>query len=98
MSKTFEYFYKTGEIILPDGNWDGNYGEYFDYEVSDNELLSEIAKLVCDIYFNGNNSETVRKGIEEFISDFDLLDDLVDTYESELKDIFEKEALKNYDF
>ena len=104
MSKTFTYFKKTGEIYGRDGEWDGDEGLDFEYEVEDEDLLEGIAYCVFNEYFR-NKSElslevgfcsAVKQGIYEFLKDFDDTKFLEDKYEDELKEYFEDKALDYY--
>lgn len=104
MSKTFRYFKKTGEIRDRDGEWDGDEGYWFEYEVEDDELLEAVVDLVYEDYFSkiniADNCEyvfAVKKGIKKLINDYDNLDEYVEEYDSELKDYFEKEAKEYYE-
>lgn len=100
MSKTFKYFKKTGEIRGRDGEWDGDEGFGFEYEVEDEKLLEAVVDLVYEDYFMKTEladrcdySIAVKRGLKKFIEDNDNLDELVEDYEDELKDYFEEEAL-----
>lgn len=98
MSKTFKYT-KITKIC-----GDEQFGEEFEYEVSEEELLEAVACLVFENYFK--NTELclrcdyvgdVRKALKRFINDNDNLEDLVEDYEDELKEMFEDEAFDSLD-
>ena len=100
MSKTFEYFKKTGELRDMLGEWDGDEGFEFEYEVEDDELLDAVVDLVYEDYFMKTEladrcdyAVAVKRGLKKFIEDNDNLDELVEDYEDELKEYFEEEAL-----
>lgn len=81
------------------------FGDDFEYEPSDDDLLYAVADCIYDEYLRGKselslnvNFVTVTKDfICQFISDFDLLDELAEIYENELWSIFEDEAIEFYD-
>ena len=104
MSKTFEYFKKTGEIRGRDGEWDGDEGFEFEYEVEDEKLLEAVVDLVYEDYFMKTELAdrceyvfAVKKGIKKLINDYDNLDEYVEEYDDELKDYFEAEAKEYYE-
>ena len=90
MSKTFTYFKKTGEIRDRDGEWDGDEGFEFEYDVDDKELLDAVCNLVDEYYFEGKLN---HKNFRNFVRDFDMFDMLIEGFEDELHDYFEQEAL-----
>lgn len=90
----FIYFKKTGEIRDEDGEWDGDDGFEFEYEVDDERLLDAICKLIDEQYFEGKLN---HKNFRNFVRDFDMFDTLIEGFEDELYDYFEKEALDSLD-
>ena len=86
----FTYFKKTGEIRDKDGEWDGDDGFEFEYEVDDERLLDAICKLIDEQYFEGKLN---HKNFKNFVRDFDMFDTLIEGFEYELHDYFEQEAL-----
>ena len=76
----------------------------FEYTVYENKLLDAVVDLVFEDYFtksilygNCDYGKAVRKGIEDFITTYDLLEQLVEDYEYELKEYFEEDAFEEYD-
>ena len=94
MSKTFEYFKKTGEIIDRNGEWDGDEGFWFSYTVDDKKLEQALLVLVDEYYFD---SKVKLKNLQKYIRDCDMKDTLMEMFEEELKDYFEEEALEMYE-
>ena len=94
MSKTFRYFKKTGELRDRLGEWDGDEGFEFEYDVDDKELLDAVCDLVDEYYFEDKLN---IKNFKNFIRDFDMLDELIEGFEDELHDYFEQEALESYE-
>lgn len=96
MSRIFTYtsIEEVGEVC---GSIE-EFGEKFDYEVKDDELLTAVAYMIWSDYFYMINCDKtfLKETISKFISDNDLLDNLVDIYEENLKDYFESEALSWY--
>lgn len=88
--KTFNYFKSMGAIYDRNGEYDGDEGYDFDFNVSDSDVLDEIVYLIDRDYFDGKSD--VKK-LRAFLSDFDLLDQVFEEYEEELKDIFEEDAM-----
>lgn len=77
----------------------------FDFQVSKKETMSALAELLYKDYFSskehyGETSfySSILIGIEKFIDDFDLTDDLFDNYKEELKQHFHDEAKDQYKF
>ena len=91
---TFEYFKKTGEIIGKDGEWDGDEGFLFDYDVDDKDLKKAILILLDEEYFD---CKTNLDKLKEFVNEFDLFDKLKEYYKDELKDYFEEEAFEQFE-
>ena len=87
---TFRYFKKTGEIRDRLGEWDGDEGFWFDYEVDDKKLLNAVCNLVDEYYFECKMN---IKNFKKFVRDFDMFDTLIEGFEDELNDYFEQEAL-----
>lgn len=106
MGKTFKYEFTTKR------HYSKQIDEFiedcvaYEYEPQDDELLEGVVVCVWEQYFRGQSDlsdrvdfcNVVTKGIEKFIEDNDLLDELVDLYEDELKEYFEETARENYDF
>lgn len=104
MSKTFRYTKITGQYYLDyTDEWEED-GIEFDYEVEDEELLSEIVDLVFEDYFADDkvvcNSEEKTKAVKEnlrrLFEENDLIGVISEQYESTIKEIFEKEAMEFY--
>ena len=95
MSKKFTYTKITGvgEVC---GSLE-EYGEDFEYEVEDYKLLEAVADFVLkDFFYNVECEEekVLKYSISKFIKDNDLLDNLVDNYEEDLKYYFEDDAFE----
>lgn len=70
-------------------------GENYEYDASRNEILEALADIVFDEYFKGDHVAdfgTIQKGLKALIDDYDLLDEMFENYEEEVKDYFEDEA------
>ena len=97
MSKTFTYEKVVGRYFVErKDDYEEDFVE-FDYEVCDEDLLSEIVDLLIEDYFGTGGGERLKHTLRCMINDLDLLDVLVDCYEDSLKEIFEQEALDSYD-
>lgn len=101
MSKTFKYFKKTGEIYGPFGEWDGDDGYYFNYEVDCEDLLDVIVDLIYIDYFETEATELLKEEIKnslsKMIKEKELFETLFNKYEEDLKDYYEQEALDSQD-
>ena len=94
MSKTFWYFKKTGEIRDKDGEWDGDEGFWFHYDVDDDALKDALLNIIDECYFE---NELNYKNFMKFMRDLDLFDTLIEGFEDELHDYFEEEAFDSLD-
>lgn len=90
----FTYFKKTGELRDRLGEWDGDEGFEFEYEVNNNDLLEAVCVLADEHYFDCKDD---LKKLRNFIFDFDLIDILVESFKDELHDYFEEKALDSLD-
>ena len=103
MSKTFTYTKVTSEYYLPyTDDWEQD-GVDFHYEVSDEDLLPKVVDLVFDEFFYSKKTtddtdlrKTLRESIKNFINRTDVLGQLIEVYEEDLKEIFKNEAFDNY--
>ena len=71
----------------------------FVYIADNEELLDVVVDFVYEVHFGADKSlevEPIKKGIKSFIEENDLLDKLVDDYESDLKDYFRDIAYDEY--
>lgn len=98
MSKTFTYTKITSRYYDEKRDDYEEYGFEFDYEVDDNDLLDAVVDLLIGDYFdNMDVVNNVRQKLRCMIRDFDMLDEFADAYEDSLKEMFEEEALENYE-
>ena len=104
MSKTFTYTKIVKECYLENSDEFEYEGIDFDYEIEDSDLIDAVSFLVYQDYFNSGELscevryvDKVNKGIRQFIEDNDLLEELVERYEDELKEYFEEDAMNYYD-
>jgi hypothetical protein len=94
MSKTFKYTKITSRYYLDyTDEWEED-GIEFDYEIDDYDLMNEIMPIIMREYFEGQDG--LEEQIIEFIVHNDLVGFFADKYETELHDIFEKEAMDWY--
>lgn len=92
--KTFTYTKITGQYYLDyTDEWEED-GIEFDYDVEENDLADAIVQLLQE---DGYFEDVEIDNLKEFILNFGLVDKLADEYESELKEMFEKEALDSYE-
>lgn len=91
---TFRYFKKTGELRDRLGEWDGDEGFEFEYDVDDDDLWDAICNLVDEYYFEDKLN---YKNFRKFVRDFDMFDTLIEGFKDELHDYFEQEALDSLD-
>ena len=102
MSKTFVYTRQCGPSYYSEQT-DEEFcdEESFEYEVSLDEIQEGLAEIIADSYFKDarveGNYYDIVKAIKSFISDNDLEDGLIETYEDELKDHFEDDAFNSLD-
>ena len=80
--KTFTY------TKITSSHGDEDYGDEFDYTVEREDLLDAVVDIVCMTYF----WLTIKHNVKRFINNTDILDELVDYYEDELKDYFKEKA------
>ena len=104
MKKTFTYKFETKANYLESSDeYDYDYEE-FDYTVTNGELVYGVASCVFDQYFRCKSEasdydsfcRSVMIGLREFIENIDNLEQLVEVYESELKEYFEDDAYEEY--
>lgn len=96
MSKIFNYVIPGDIYYLESTDENEEYGaEEFEYEVDDKDLEEAVIDIVYRNYFNNFDNEKLKKSIEYFISDFDLLDKLVDEFEDELHEYFREKAFES---
>ena len=92
--RSFTYTKVTGHYYCQySDEWEED-GIEFDYEVEEDDLADAIVQLLQE---DGYFEDVEIDDLKEFILNFGLVDKLADEYESELKDIFEQEALDSYD-
>ena len=100
MSKTLKYTNITEEAYLEASDELEQYGDDFEYEITDKQALEAVSYYVFLDYFSKDSdisgfcsrSNSVKEGIKKFIDDFDLLDTLFEAYEEEVKEYFEEDA------
>ena len=101
MSKTFRYTRITSREYDCYKDRYEEYGDEFEYEVENMDLLPVIVNLVFEEYYEGNNAiceneelvKSIKQGIKNMIGDFDLINYFADCYEETLKEIFHDEAM-----
>lgn len=91
MSKIFTYGKIKNQVNLVDSDEFEDYADEFEYEVEDEDLLNAIIELVNSYYFN---NRIKGKDLKNFLRDLDVLDELFDMFEDELKDYFEERAME----
>ena len=104
MTKTLHYEFTTESHYLEATDEIEEYGEDFDYEVSEKQLRQALPHIIYDMYFNGKEMKEFEsfysqsiQGLQEFINDNDcILGKLVEEFEEQLKDYYEEEAYYKY--
>lgn len=99
--KTMSRFLKYNFVVaIYDGEEEC---EEFEYEVTDKEVLDAVSYLIYSDFFvktqlsdRCDYSFAVRCGIEKFINNFDFLEEVIESYEDEIKEIFEVEARERF--
>lgn len=90
----FTYFKKTGEFRDKHGEWDGDDGFEFDYDVNGEDLFDAVCDIVDRLYFENTLD---RAKFAMFVYYCDLLDILAEQLRDELQEYFEDEALDSVD-
>lgn len=106
----FTYFKKQGtyvryDVHTDDCEDDGDYGYYFDYIVGDSDAIDKLPALMAnDEYVFPSFSPASDLSFEDrveackcfvsFLEDNDMIDELLEHYYEELKQIFEDKAFK----
>ena len=101
MSKTFRYTRITSREYDCYKDKYEEYGDEFEYEVENMDLLPVIVDLLFEEYYEVNNAiceneelvKSIKKSIKNMVGDFDLTEHFADAYENELKEIFRDEAM-----
>jgi hypothetical protein len=105
MSKTFRYTkFAKYHYCEHSQEWEEG-GVEFDYEVEDEQLLPYIVDFMFDDYFgddkvvieNEEFSDLVKSKLKALIEKKNLVGFFAESYETKLKEIFEKEALEFYE-
>lgn len=97
MKKIFKYNIPGKPFYLENSDeWDDDGGEEFEYEVDDGELEEAVVDIIYRNYFNNFDNKKLKKSIEYFISDFDLLEKLVNEFDYELHSYFEEQAKEDF--
>lgn len=100
----FSYTKITKQVYLENTDEYEDFGDEFEYEPSDEDLIEAITDCIYDDYLREKTELSLntsfvmieKEFIERFITDFDLVDKLTDIYENELKEWFEQEAMDFY--
>lgn len=105
MSKTLKYTKITSSMYLGYTDEVEEFGEDFEYEVDDKDLIEAFAYIIYDNYFNGKEMREYQsfysqalQGLKSFLKDHDyMLDDLCEYYEEEILEYFKDEAMDSYE-
>ena len=97
----FTYFKSTGVIFDKHGGYDGDDGYYFNYEVDNERIKTEISYFVLYEYFDKSVFHNMQeyqiklmvKAVENFIDDHIDWDIMFENYKDKLQEIFEEEAI-----
>ena len=96
--KKFTYTKITGHYYCQYSDEWEEYGCEFDYEVDNEDLFDAVVDLLIEDYFESIDvTNNVRQKLRCMITDFDMLDEFADAYEDSLREMFEEEALENYE-
>lgn len=97
MTKTFTYCHFSGNnYYLEETDENEEFGgKKINYEVGNRDLEEAVVEIVYRNYFNHFDNKNLKKSIEYFISDFDLLDKLVEEFEDELHEYFREQAFES---
>ena len=92
------YFFTEGEITGPNGEWDGDEGFYFTYDVSYKDLKEALKWIVKNGYGNEDLPRTVDTDrwidrMVDTIDDIGALESLAEYFEEEVKAYFEEDAM-----
>lgn len=98
MTKKFTYYKIRNEIYNESTDEIEYFGEEFDYEVDSKSLMDALADVLYELHFSFCKDEKQgKKAIMQFIMESDTFEQLCETYEEDLKDYFEEEALEEWD-
>lgn len=96
MTKIFTYYFSGNNYYLEETDENEEFGEKkINYEVGNRDLEEAVVEIVYRNYFNHFDNKNLKKSIEYFISDFDLLDKLVEEFEDELHEYFREQAFES---
>lgn len=83
-------FRKTGEYRDANGDWDGDYGYYEEVVVDSDTKKSALVEIMVDCALEKEVTERERelciKVVKKIVTENDLLDELCENYENELKE------------
>lgn len=104
MERTFTYKFETkGYYLENTDEYEYDYNEY-EYTANNEELYEAVVYCIYNQYFRCKSEisytvgfcSAVKQGLYEFIKDNDNLEQLVEDYESELKEYFRDDAYEEY--
>ena len=92
------YFMKEGEYRY-NGEWDGDFGYEFDYEIDRSDVKNALADIILDERFSflsDKEMKTMTKAtLEIFIEETNIQDYLEESYYDELKEYFYEKAMES---
>ena len=94
------YTMPTSSGYLSSSDEYDDFGEDYDYDVSDDDLREALSELLYKTYFGtlpDNVSGAVKKAISRLILDNDLEDMLCEHFTDEIKDYFKDKALASWE-
>lgn len=99
MSRTFTYNRTTSQYWDYENDEEYSSGEDFDYEVEDEEISEALTEILYQDYFCDKGVDwgdtlkpLLKRSISELIYYTDILEELADYYEEQLKEYFEYDA------
>ena len=93
------YTMPTSSGYLSSSDEYDDFGEDYDYEISDDDLREALSELLYELYFltlPDNVSASVKKAIGRLILDNDLEGKLCEQFADKIKDYFKNKALASW--
>ena len=95
------FFKKTDEFVDANEEWDGDDGVYFDCDIDDDKIINELVNFILTDNFEWVKLDETKEHIKQTLTNMlqysETLAAFVEIYKEQLIEVFEEEALKQYD-